>query len=100
MLAMTFHLLFIAALASSYVAISRRLDERLGGATAIILWGLVAIGAFDYEVVTNDGTRVAIEEPFLGFFAAGMALIMLAFTFAAVTGELPSLDETRFEAYR
>lgn len=96
MLASTWHLLVAAALLTSYVAIARRVDERLGGAVGMGLWGLAAIGAFDHEVVLDDGTRVAVEEPALGLFFAACALIMLAFTFAAVTDQLPAVRDTRF----
>jgi len=100
MLATTWHILLVAALGTSYVAISRRVDERLGGGIAVFLWGLVAIGAFELVHIETDSsgaiTEYAVEQPSVGVFAASMALVMLIFTFAAATQKLPSRDETRF----
>lgn len=100
MLASTWHILLVAALATSFVAISRRVDERLGGGVATFLWGLVAIGAFELVQVKKDSggnlTEYAVEQPEVGVFAAAMALMMLVFTFAAATQQLPTRDATRF----
>lgn len=100
MLATTWHILLVAALGTSYVAISRRVDERLGGGIATFLWGLVAIGAFEIVQIEKDSsgviTEYAVEQPSVGVFAASMALVMLVFTFAAATQQLPSREATRF----
>ena len=99
MLATTFHILLVAAMIASYLAIARRLDERLGGAVATILWALVAIAAFEHrsvEVVNDEIVEHTLSVPEIGLFGAVMALVMLVFTFAAVAGELEPAEETRF----
>jgi len=118
MLAVTYHVLLVAALATSFVAIARRIDERLGGAVSTILWGLVAVGSFEIEqtravtgnvtqtyngtsnvTITQEGGEVVTEAsaaPEVAFFAASLALVMLIFTLAAATGQLPQRTATRY----
>ena len=96
MLATTFQILLVAALLASYASLSRRVDERLGGAVSSVLWALVALGAFDHSVVTNDGTVVQMSTPALAYLAAGFGLVMIAFTFAAASGQLPDVRNTRY----
>lgn len=119
MLATTWHLLLVAGLATSFAAIARRVDERLGGALATVLWALVAVGAFEVEqtrTVTGATNRtfnnttgsVTVREqpgevvteasasPELAFLAGTLALVMGAFTLAAATGQLPSRAATRY----
>jgi len=119
MLALTYHVLLVAALATSFVSIARRIDERLGGAVSAILWGLVAVGSFEIEqtravtgnvtqsfdnttgnvTITQEGGDVVSEasaSPEVAFFAAALALVMLIFTLAAATGQLPQRTATRY----
>jgi len=119
MLATTWHLLLVAGLATSFAAIARRVDERLGGALATVLWALVAVGAFEIEqtravggatnrTFNNTTGSVTVREeagevvteasasPELAFLAGTLALVMGAFTLAAATGQLPSRAATRY----
>jgi len=64
MLATTWHLLLVAGLATSFASISRRVDERLGGALATVLWALVAVGAFEIE---QTRTVTGATNPGVGF---------------------------------
>lgn len=99
MLATTWHLLLVAALVASYLSIARRIDERLGGTTATILWAISAVGAFDHVTVETAGGSVIEHShaaPEVGVFAATFGLVMLAFTAAAIVGSLPSAEQTRF----
>jgi len=119
MLETTWHLLLVASLAASFVALSRRVDERLGGALATILWALAAVGAFEIEqtrtvggaanrTFNNTTGTVTVQEqagevvteasanPELAFLAGTLALVMGAFTLAAATGQLPARAATRY----
>ncbi len=119
MLATTWHLLLVAGLATSFAAIARRVDERLGGALATVLWALVAVGAFEIEqtrtvagatnrTFNNTTGSVTVREeagevvteasasPELAFLAGTLALVMGAFTLAAATGQLPARAATRY----
>jgi hypothetical protein len=120
MLATTWYLLLAAAFATTFVSISRRIDERLGGAVSTVLWALAGVGSFEVEQtrtvesrlnatfdnttgnvsISRDAGEIVTEasaSPEVGFFAATMALLMLAFSLAAATGQLPSRDATRFD---
>lgn len=99
MLATTWHILLVAALVASYLSIARRVDERLGGATSTILWGISAVGAFDHaRIETAGGTVVEHSHatPEVGVLSVTFGLLMLAFTAAAIVGSLPSAEQTRF----
>jgi hypothetical protein len=119
MLQTTWYLLLTVAFAATFISVTRRLDERLGGAVSAVLWGLAAVGSFEIEqtrtvesqlnasfdnttgnvTIARDAGEVVTEasaSPEVGFLAATMGLLMLAFTFAAATGQLPSRDATRF----
>lgn len=100
MLATTWHLLLAAAFVVSYVGLSRRVDARLGGLVATVLWALVAIGAFEHRTIVSDGEGGTAEAvtaaPEVGLFAATLTLVMAAFTFAAMTGQLPEVKQTRW----
>jgi hypothetical protein len=119
MLATTWYLLLTAAFAATFVSLTRRIDERLGGVVSVVLWALAAVGSFEIEQTravesslnaTFDNTtgNVSIQRnagevvteasaaPEVGFLAATLALLMLAFTLAAATGQLPSREATRF----
>lgn len=94
MLSTTFHILLVVSFAASYLAISRRIDERIGGAAALILWALTAASALSHEVVVGD-SLVSTSAPSVAIFATGSAFVMLAFTFAAATGSL--IESHRYE---
>jgi hypothetical protein len=121
MLQTTWYLLLTVAFAATFISVTRRIDERLGGAVATVLWGLAAVGSFEIEqtrtvessinttfdnatgnvtIQRNAGEVVteASASPEVGFLAATLALLMLAFTLAASTGQLPAREATRFNS--
>lgn len=119
MLETTWHLLLVVGFVASYLSISRRVDERLGGILSTIVWGLVAVGSFEIETrravesptnatfnnstgavsIQQEGGEIATEaaaSPEVAFLAATLALVMAAFSLAAATGQLPARGATRF----
>lgn len=95
MLSSTFHVLLILATFTSYAAIARRVDERIGGVFALGLWGVTAAAALNHEVAVGE-SLVSVSAPGVAILATGGAAVMLVFTFAAVTGRLVSIDGTRY----
>jgi len=72
MLATTWHILLVAALVASYLSIARRVDERLGGATSTILWGIAAVGAFDHVTVKTAGGSVVEHSHAVNLLDTGL----------------------------
>lgn len=97
MIALLYVTIFALACAASFVAISRRVDARLGGGVATALWGLLAPASFNI-IVYSGGTSFTTTSQMLAFFTAAMTLVLLTFTFAAATSKLPDRDNTRFGA--
>jgi hypothetical protein len=95
MIESTFNILLVIAAAGSYLAISRRIDERLGGAFATVLWGVLTASSFDITVYSG-GSSFAESAPELAFVALAGGIVMLVFTMGAATGHLPDATQTRF----
>lgn len=90
--------IFIGALAAiaSYLAISRQVDEVLGGSFAMFFWTVWALYANSVTVVASSGEKVTEGYTPLFFLGVGAGLIMLLFVVRGVTGSLTPRDETRF----
>jgi predicted membrane channel-forming protein YqfA (hemolysin III family) len=94
-----FLLLFGTASIASYLSLTRRLDERLGGAWSAIVWGVATFGAFNLE--TRHATDTAVEtattsQPALAFICFVGLAVMGLFFLAAAAGSLPAIQNTRF----
>lgn len=89
--------IFIGALAAiaSYLAISRQVDEVLGGAFAMFFWTVWALYANSVSVHSGGQEFTEGYTP-LFFLGVGCGLIMLLFVVRGVTGNLTPRDETRF----
>jgi len=97
MIAILYVAIFVTASVASYVAISRQVDARLGGGVAFALWALLAPSSFNI-VVYSGGATFTTDSEMLAIFTAAMAVVLLAFTFAAATGRLRDRSQTRFGA--
>lgn len=96
MLKETFLVLLVMSFLASYAAISRKIDERIGGAFAVGLWGVTAAGALSHQTVVND-QLVTVSTPGVAIISVGGAFVMLVFLGAAVTGRLTDISATRFQ---
>jgi len=95
MISSTYNLLFVIAALASYVAISRRVDERLGGGFATVVWGVLVAASFNI-VVYSGGSSFTQSSGALAFVSLAGAVMMAIFTLAAATGRLPAAQNTRF----
>jgi len=92
-------LLFVSAEVISYLALTRRIDERLGGIIATVLWGVTMYGSFD--ISSLHATDSAVETVSNGNVAlaflclVGLA-VMGAFFLSAVSGSLDPRAATRY----
>lgn len=96
MLASVFVVMFALAGASTYVALTRRVDERLGGVVAMALWGRLTPAAFNLTVFTGGSQLSAPTDGATAILCATMALLMLVFVFGSAFGVVPEREATRF----
>lgn len=95
MIAIIYIALLVLASAASFIAISRRVDARLGGGIATVLWAVLVPASFN--ITRYHGTASTTESSqALAFLTVTLFIVMLVFTFAAATSRLPSKDQTRF----
>lgn len=95
MIASTYNVLLVIACASSYLAISRRVDERLGGIFATISWAVLTASSFGVSVYSG-GSEFTTSSDALAFLSVAGGVMMLIFTFAAATSSLPTRNNTRY----
>lgn len=87
--------LFALTLGVSYVALTRKADERITGLFATILWGILA---FHSLRITHTTPCCRIIESYysLAVLSMAAAVIMLTYALAALLGYLPNLESTRY----
>lgn len=91
--------LFVSGQIISYLALTRRIDERLGGIVATVIWGVAMYGAFNISSLHATGSTVEtvsnsnLALVFLCF--VGLA-VMGTFFLSAVAGQLDPREATRF----
>jgi hypothetical protein len=88
--------LFAVAAATTFIAISRRVDERLGGAIASIMWGRLTAASFNLKVYTGGSELSAPADGATAILTATMAVLMVVFTIAFAFDRVPDRDQTRF----
>jgi len=96
MLASLFVVMFALAGAATYLALTRRVDERLGGIVAMALWGRLVPAAFNLTVFTGGSQLSAPNDGATAILCATMALLMLVFVFGSAFGVVPEREATRF----
>jgi hypothetical protein len=92
-----FQTLLLVAAVASYLAISRRVDERLGGGFAFVTWAILVPASFNLQTYSG-GSQFAVDagEESLALFCVAGAVMMLVFTLSAATGNLAPASATRF----
>lgn len=91
--------LFVSAEIISYLALTRRIDERLGGIVATVVWGVAMYGAFDLSSLhaTDTGVETISNSNIALVFLCFIGLaVMGAFFLSAVSGQLEPREATRF----
>lgn len=85
----------LLATLTSYAAISRRVDPRLGAPPAVVLWWIWAFASFN--VVYRGPSNIQSDAySSLAVVGAVAGVIMLVFAAAAILGRLAPLAETRY----
>jgi hypothetical protein len=96
MIASVYVTLFAIAGAATYLTISRRIDERLGGGITAILWGRLTAASFNI-VVFSGGTQLSVPADGATAIVTGtLTVLMVVFTLGSAFEYLPSRENTRF----
>jgi len=93
-------LVFAAAATLTYITISRRIDERLGGALAAILWGRLTPAAFNLTVFSGGSELSAPADGPTAVLTGTLAVLMIVFTLAYAFDYVPDRSRTRFSTQR
>jgi hypothetical protein len=96
MLASLFVAMFVVAAVATYVAISRRVDARLGGTVALALWARLTPAAFNLTVFSGGSELNAPADGATAILTATLALLMLVFVLATAFDLVPGREQTRF----
>jgi hypothetical protein len=88
--------MFVVAGAATYIALTRRVDARLGGVVALALWARLTPAAFNLTVFSNGSQLSAPADTATAILTATLALLMLVFVFGAAFDAIPGREQTRF----
>jgi hypothetical protein len=96
MIAVLFVTIFAIASAATYLTISRRIDERLGGSVAAVMWGRLTAASFNLAVYSG-GTRNSVPADGATAILTGtLCVLMVVFVLASAFERVPSRENTRF----
>jgi hypothetical protein len=87
---------FVAAAAASYIALSRRIDETLGGAVAAALWLRLVPASFNLQAVSNGSTVSLATDPASAILVGTLGVLMGVFAVGSVLDRIPDRSDTRF----
>jgi hypothetical protein len=96
MLASLFVAMFALAGAATYIALTRRVDARLGGVVALALWARLTPAAFNITVFSGGSELAAPADGATAILTATLALLMLVFVLGTAFDAIPGREETRF----
>jgi hypothetical protein len=88
--------LFAVAALATYITISRRIDERLGGVIATIMWARLTPAAFNLTVFSGGSELSAPADGATAILTATLAITMAVFTIGYAFEYVPELEQTRF----
>lgn len=92
MLATTYTVLFVAALAWLGLVLARVLPGTIGGMMSLVLWGALVPSSFAVEIGAESGSLTAIQQPTLAFVAVAGLAVSGIYLFADVTGRVSAPD--------
>jgi len=88
--------LLVVASAATYVSLTRRVDERLGGTVALAVWARLTPAAFNLETATGGSViDVAADGP-TAILTGTLAMLMLVFVLGSSFDLIPDREETRY----
>jgi len=96
MIAIVFVTLFALAGAATYVTLTRRVSEVLGGGVAAILWGRLTPAAFNLTVFSGGSELSAPADGGTAILTATLAILMVVFAVGSAFDYVPDRSETRF----
>jgi hypothetical protein len=96
MIASLYVTLFALAGAATYLTISRRIDERLGGVITAIMWGRLTAAAFNITVYSGGSELSAPADSATAILTGTLTVLMVVFTIGSAFEYIPDRDNTRF----
>jgi len=96
MLVSIYAVMFALAGAATYVALTRRVDARLGGAVALALWARLTPAAFNLTGYSGGAQFSAPADTGTAILTATLALLMLVFVLGTAFDAIPGREQTRF----
>jgi hypothetical protein len=88
--------MFALAGAATYVALTRRVDARLGGSVALALWARLTPASFNLTTYSGGTQFSAPTDPGTAILTATLALLMLVFVLGTAFDAVPGREQTRF----
>jgi hypothetical protein len=96
MILLLFATVFVVAAGASFIALTRRIDETLGGAVASALWLRLVPAAFDLRVASGGSTLSLADDPATAILCATLGVLMAVFAVGSVLDRIPDRSQTRF----
>jgi hypothetical protein len=96
MILLLFVATFVVAAGATFVALTRRIDETLGGAVAATLWLRLVPAAFDLRVASGGSTLSLADDPPTAIVCATLGVLMAVFAVGSVLDRIPDRSQTRF----
>lgn len=94
MLATTYTVLFVCALAWLGLLLARVLPGTIGGMLSLVLWLALIPSSFAVQIGAESGSLTAVQQPTLAFVAVAGFVVSGIFMFADVTGRVSAPDST------
>jgi hypothetical protein len=96
MILLLFVTVFVAAAGASFIALTRRIDETLGGAVAAALWLRLVPAAFDLRAASGGSVLSLDADPATAILCATLGVLMAVFAVGSVLDRIPDRSQTRF----
>jgi len=96
MIASLYVTLFAIAGAATYLTISRRIDERLGGVITAILWGRLTAASFNIVVYSGGNQLTAPTDGATAILTGTLTVLMVVFVLGSAFEYVPDRSNTRF----
>lgn len=96
MILLVYALVFGAAAGVSWITLSRRIDETLGGVVATVLWLRLVPASFALKSVSGGAVVSLPTDAPTAIVVATLAILMGTFALGSVLDRLPDREATRF----
>jgi hypothetical protein len=96
MIASLYVTLFAIAGAATYLTISRRIDERLGGVITAVMWGRLTAASFNITVYSGGSELTAPADGATAILTGTLTVLMIVFLLGSAFEYVPDRENTRF----